>query len=87
MTSIQIIVGILLLLCWAGRPILYKPVAQIFPPQMSSSFTVFAVSVVVFTAVGTVNFTRTGEPETLFRAAVRFLFRHIFYPPILFLNL
>ena len=39
MTSSQIVVGILLLLCWAGRPILYKPVAQIFPPQMSSSFT------------------------------------------------
>ena len=39
MTSIQIVTGILLLLCWAGRPILYKPVAQIFPPQMSSSFT------------------------------------------------
>lgn len=39
MTIFQIFIGILLLLSWAGRPILYRPVAKYFPPQMSSAFT------------------------------------------------
>ena len=39
MTIFQIVIGFLLLLCWAGRPILYRPVAKYFPPQMSSAFT------------------------------------------------
>lgn len=39
MTLLQFFVGLLLLLSWAGRPILYRPVAKYFPPQMSSAFT------------------------------------------------
>ncbi len=39
MTVLQLITGMLLLFCWAGRPILYRPAAKYFPAQMSSSFT------------------------------------------------
>lgn len=39
MTIFQIFIGILLLLFWAIRPILYKPAAQYFPPKLSSAFT------------------------------------------------
>lgn len=39
MTIFQVFIGFLLLLSWAGRPILYRPVAKYFPPQMSSAFT------------------------------------------------
>ena len=39
MTLFQILTGFLLLLCWAGRPILYRPAAKYFPAQMSSAFT------------------------------------------------
>lgn len=39
MTFFQIFIGILLVLSWAGRPILYKPAAKYFPPEMSPAFT------------------------------------------------
>lgn len=39
MTLFQIFIGFLLLLSWAGRPILYRPAAKYFPPKMSSAFT------------------------------------------------
>ena len=39
MTIFQIFSGLLLLLFWVARPILYKPVAKYFPPKMSSAFT------------------------------------------------
>ncbi len=39
MTLFQIVVGIILLLSWAARPILYRPVIKIFPPKMSPAFT------------------------------------------------
>ena len=39
MTLFQIFIGLMLLLAWAGRPILYKPAAKYFPPSMSSAFT------------------------------------------------
>jgi len=39
MTLFQIFVGFMLLLAWAGRPILYRPAAKYFPPKMSSAFT------------------------------------------------
>lgn len=39
MTLFQLFIGFLLLLSWAGRPILYKPAAKYFPPKMSSAFT------------------------------------------------
>jgi len=38
-TLFQIFIGFLLLLSWAGRPILYRPAAKYFPPKMSSAFT------------------------------------------------
>ena len=39
MTLFQIFVGFVLLLCWAGRPILYRPVARHFPSKLSPAFT------------------------------------------------
>ncbi len=39
MTLFQIFIGFLLLLSWAGRPILYRPAAKYFPPSMSPAFT------------------------------------------------
>ena len=39
MTLFQFFIGILLLLTWVERPILYKPVAQYFPSKMSPAFT------------------------------------------------
>jgi hypothetical protein len=39
MTFFQIFIGLLLVLSWAGRPILYKPAAKYFPPSMSPAFT------------------------------------------------
>jgi len=39
MSLFQIFIGFLLLLSWAGRPILYKPAAKYFPPKMSPAFT------------------------------------------------
>ena len=39
MTLFQIFIGLLLILSWAGRPILYKPAAKYFPPSMSPAFT------------------------------------------------
>lgn len=39
MTLYQLFIGLLLLLAWAGRPILYKPAAKYFPPKMSPAFT------------------------------------------------
>ena len=39
MTLFQLFIGFLLLLSWAGRPILYRPAAKYFPPSMSSAFT------------------------------------------------
>ena len=39
MTLFQIFIGFLLMLAWAGRPILYKPAAKYFPPKMSPAFT------------------------------------------------
>ena len=39
MTLYQLFIGFLLLLSWAGRPVLYKPAAKYFPPSMSPAFT------------------------------------------------
>ena len=39
MTPYQLFIGFLLLLAWAGRPILYKPAAKYFSPSMSPAFT------------------------------------------------
>ena len=39
MTLFQFVIGLLLLLSWAIRPILYKPAAQYFPLRLSSAFT------------------------------------------------
>ncbi len=39
MTLFQIAVAIILLLSWAVRPILYRPVIKSFPPKMSPAFT------------------------------------------------
>lgn len=39
MSLFQIFIGFLLLLSWAGRPILYRPAAKYFPPKMSPAFT------------------------------------------------
>lgn len=39
MTLLQIVIGVLLMLAWAIRPVLYKPVAVYFPSEMSSAFT------------------------------------------------
>lgn len=39
MSVFQILIGFLLLLSWAIRPILYRPIARTFAPQMSSAFT------------------------------------------------
>ena len=39
MTLFQVFVGLILLLCWAGRPVLYRPVARHFPSKLSSAFT------------------------------------------------
>jgi len=38
MTFIQLLTGIVLMLLWAGRPILYKPAAKYFPLKMSPAF-------------------------------------------------
>ena len=38
MTLTQFLTGILLMLLWAGRPIVYKPVAQYFPLKISPAF-------------------------------------------------
>ena len=39
MSLFQIFIGLMLLMTWAVRPVLYKPAAKYFPPKMSSAFT------------------------------------------------
>ena len=39
MSLFQVFIGFLLLLSWAGRPILYKPAAKYFPAALSAAFT------------------------------------------------
>jgi len=39
MSIFQFFVGIMLLLCWAGRPILYRPVAKEYQSKLSPAFT------------------------------------------------
>ena len=39
MTLFQIVIGLLLSLCFVARPFLYRPAAKYFPPKMSSAFT------------------------------------------------
>lgn len=39
MTLFQILTGLLLILCWSVRPILYRPVAKHFPSKLSPAFT------------------------------------------------
>lgn len=48
MTPFQIFIGFLLLLSWAGRPILYRPAAKYFPPKMSPAFTSSWLLLVLF---------------------------------------
>ena len=70
----------------AGFPVRHHPLNGVFLrgsnesalTQTSFSLSVLGFRFVVLTAVGTVYFTRTGQPETLFRTAMCFLFRHIF---------
>ena len=52
--------------------------------RAASGASVYDVRGSVFTAVGSVYFTRTGKPKTLFRTAVSFLLRHIFILRIFF---
>ncbi len=48
MTLFQVFIGFLLLLSWAGRPILYRPAAKYFPPKMSPAFTSSWLLLVLF---------------------------------------
>ena len=48
MTLFQVFIGLLLLLSWAGRPILYRPAAKYFPPKMSAAFTSSWLLLVLF---------------------------------------
>ena len=41
MTFFQLFIGLLLLLSWIGRPLLYKPIAEYFPAKQSVTFTSF----------------------------------------------
>ena len=43
MTLFQFAVGMILLISWSIRPLLYKPIAKSFPAKQSSSFTAFGL--------------------------------------------